>query len=416
MATAPVSAAPEPLQTSSESVSTPPEMVGRIRLDYLDGLRGIAAFYVTLSHAYTMAAFGDDKVSIPLSAVFLRAARWLTYGHYAVGVFIVLSGFCLMLPVANSQNRMLKDGLRGFAKRRAKRILPPYYIALAFAIGIVLVQSVRHPGSGIEETSAGNIISHLLLVQNLSSNFSSLLDGPLWSVAWEWQIYFLFALVLLPLWRRSGIIWTIILAFVLGYLPWLLLPTQSNFSWTSPWYIGLFAFGMGAAVVMCDRNGRYSRISSALVQNAALISMEGGFLLVAALTPQWLESDFYWLIDVFVGAFTALFILACGNKSNRSWLYKAAVQGLESRVLMTLGAFSYSLYLIHFPILQRISDILRQHHFSHYFQFGFLLFVGMPVCLALAYLFYLAFEHPFLSGHPTKTRQTQIAAVVSPAP
>ncbi len=400
----PMSTPPQPPQTMLGPIARRPDAVPRVRLDFLDGIRGIAAFYVMLSHAYTMAAFGDDKVSIPLSTAFLRAARWLTYGHYAVGVFIVLSGFCLMLPVVESHDRRLQGGLRGFAKRRAKRILPPYYIALAFVVALVLIQSIRHPGSGSEEMSAGNIISHLLLIHNLDRNFSNYLDGPMWSVAWEWQIYFLFALILLPVWRKWGISTAIVVGFAIGSLPWLLLPTHSNFNWTSPWYVGLYALGMSAAVVLDDQTGRYRMIRSPSVQNVALLSIASGFLILAVLRPQWLEFDFYWIIDVFVGAFAALFILACSNESNRLRLHKAAVLGLESRALMRLGTFSYSLYLIHFPILQRISDILRQHHFSHYFQFGFLLCVGIPVCLGLSALFYLAFERPFVSWRSENER------------
>ena len=84
--------------------------------------------------------------------------------------------------------------------------------------------------------------------------------------------------------------------------------------------------------------------------------------------------------------------------------------------MMTLGAFSYSLYLVHFPLLIKMEDILNKHGLSNLLQFFVLLFVGGPLCLGAAYLFHLAFERPFMPGHPKTERQAEAAALVSPAP
>ena len=67
----------------------------RIRLAYLDGLRGLAALYVVLFHVYQECSTMGE-----MSPMLLSLVRFLGEGEIAVSIFIVLSGYCLMLPVA----------------------------------------------------------------------------------------------------------------------------------------------------------------------------------------------------------------------------------------------------------------------------------------------------------------------------
>src|SRR5688572_16117214 len=111
-------------------VTTPPE-ASRIHLLYLEGIRGWAAVFVALHHVWQFVVTRSDAHELP---------RWFTamtvfkFGGYAVPVFIVLSGYCLMLPIARSTNSELAGGVRQFAVRRARRILIPYYAALALSL------------------------------------------------------------------------------------------------------------------------------------------------------------------------------------------------------------------------------------------------------------------------------------------
>ena len=388
----------------------------RLHLGWLDGMRGLSAFYIVIFHAYSLATVDHEGGS---SESFKWATRGLLYGHYAVAVFIVLSGFCLMLPVARAQDRRLPGGLLGFAKRRARRILPPYYCALAITVGLLLASHrlVKHAAEDLADTSTGNIITHILLIHNLFERYTIQLDTPMWSVAWEWQIYFIFALILLPVWRRAGILWTVALGCTIGFSPLLLLPQVSNLSWTAPWYVGLFTFGMFAAVVLCSPRDRFGLIKNAVFQKLALSLTAVILVVLMFLRPQWLERNSYPVVDMIVGAFTALSILACAINSNSSWLIRMIVKGLEMPAIVTLGAFSYSLYLVHYLILQKMHFILHKHQYSDYLQFTFLTLIGVPICLFASYLFFLAFERPFLNTkkHETMAETARDAALL-PAP
>ena len=218
-----------------------------LRLDYLDGLRAAASVYVVLFHA-ALGFLGEPMSSLPFAAKYL--ARALSFGHDAVAVFIVLSGYCLMLPVARAEGQMAR-GVASYFARRAWRILPPYFFTLfGCLILLALAPFLEVPTKTIwDDTSPafelGPILSHMVLVHNWSPSWAHRIDGPLWSVATEWQIYFFFPFFMLPIWRRFGAAATLLAAFGLGSVLVWVAPSAAHTACS--WYLGLFALGMCAA-------------------------------------------------------------------------------------------------------------------------------------------------------------------------
>ena len=141
------------------------------------------------------------------------------FGAFAVAVFLVVSGFCLMLPVVRRPEPRLDGGLKPSAQRRATRILPPYFAALGFSTVLILALSQLRRVSGtpwditLPHFTVAKVTSHLFLVHNWFGDLRWAFDPPLWTVALEFQIYFVFALALLPCWRRFGPAVTMAFAF-----------------------------------------------------------------------------------------------------------------------------------------------------------------------------------------------------------
>ncbi len=121
---------------------------------------------------------------------------WLAYGHYAVTVFIAISGFSLGLPIARGNGRLRKGAL-DFFQRRSVRILPPYYAALLIAYLVACLSLHRHTGSAYDSalpTTAFGFWSHLFLIHDFwPVQFEA--DPPLWSIAVECQLYLFFPLL-----------------------------------------------------------------------------------------------------------------------------------------------------------------------------------------------------------------------------
>lgn len=382
---------PDPLLSSNTS----------IRLHYLDGLRGLAALYVVIFHVYLEANYRWLGVVLPRKIWI--ASQWMIYGHSAVVVFIVLSGYCLMLPVIRSTSRQLPGGLREFIVRRTRRILPPYYAAVFLSLLLIALTSKWRQivgASWSDMTPAftpGVLVSHLLLFHNLNQSWILKIDSPMWSVAMEWQIYFIFALLLLPIWKRWGIGAALVVAFIFGLAPHFLIPTKYNLDSTCPWYIGLFAFGMWGAVISFSKPGIHRRLHDRMpwgVFSALFLLCN---LVPSRLHIAWIELP-NWLGDTFIGASTICLIICCTKRlrgdpdANRLFVLRL----LESRWAVALGTFSYSLYLVHYPLLALMHLPLHRLNLSLPVSFLILLIVGVPVCVLAAYGFHCIFERPFL--------------------
>src|SRR5262249_667308 len=119
----------------------------RPRLLYLDGLRGLGMLMVLAYHGWV------HPVGVPIRVPLLRWSVDVTaplhFGYIGVHLFLLLSGFCLAFPLVGSGLRV-DPAL--FARRRAQRILPPYYAALAL---FVLLRLATH-----HRVSAGDLLAH----------------------------------------------------------------------------------------------------------------------------------------------------------------------------------------------------------------------------------------------------------------
>ena len=397
------------LNSTAKADGAPP-----LHLDYLDGLRGLAALYVVVHHAVLIFC-GEIPRYEPSK---LGGAKWLIKGHYAVAVFIVLSGFCLMLPVARAGG-MLRGGLWAYVRRRSWRILPPYYAAMATTFVIIAVVPAMSRGDGVfwsmslPADTPAVIISHLLLVHNLHPDWAYRIDPPMWSVATEWQIYFVFPLLLLPVWRRVGTSATIFIGMAIGvgiHFARTILPI--TLTQACPWYIALFGFGMGAAAVSFNRAR-----STADQRIINLARLTGPMLLLTVLALMYatdLDERKLMPFDLAVGAATCCLLITLATSPGSlpvacfRWI-------LNSRPLVGVGHFSYSLYLLHCPVivlLYRTTPL--GHSLSPMWRLNCLLAIGVTASLACSYLFYLMFERPFLRR--ASKHMSSGVTVVSPQP
>jgi peptidoglycan/LPS O-acetylase OafA/YrhL len=377
---------------SPEAGANPPN-APRVHLAYLDGLRALAASYVVGFHA--VLGFGGGDLTGPWGAL----RRAFAFGHEAVAVFIVLSGYCLMLPVVRSPGEKRAVALGSFMGRRAFRILPPYFAALAGSLALIaLVGSLRTPHSGtiwddsLPGLELGAIVSHVLVVHNWFPAWSYQINGPLWSVATEWQIYFLFPLVLLPMWRRFGPLATLGLAAVLGYSP--LLFARASAAVAIPWYVLLFTFGMIAAAIGFSQAQPFAQLRSGVRWQLWCSAVWLGCVALAMGNGQ------FWfahkpLADLLVGlATTTLLVYLTGRASSSE--RGRLLELLESRPLVGLGHFSYSLYLTHLPVLALVYFTLRPLGWPPSLLSLALLALGASASLGVAYLFHVAVERHFI--------------------
>jgi peptidoglycan/LPS O-acetylase OafA/YrhL len=372
----------------------------RIRLDYLDSLRGIAAIYVVLYHAYWF-SIGKDiyHYGKPLRILFAL----VMYGHYAVDLFIVLSGYCLMLPVVRSASHEISHGLLGFIQRRAKRILPPYYAALLFSVCIGLLLNHLHLATNANEsfTSRG-LIAHVLLIHDFSANLSTQINPVMWSVAVEWQIYFVFAFLLFPVWKRLGSLVVVASALAITY-PLTLIHNSLAPSIQScyPWYIALFAMGMAAASVNFMDGTFYQSIRKQIGKPWFPIAL---LIVTICLAPFFRSQNDIFLDDVLIGVLSSTFIAYITNSIVSSDKRTTTVKVLEAKPLIFLGTFSYSIYLFHLPILDFLRAFLPPSEFHRNVEAVIIVPLQILAAIVLSYGFYVLVERQFQNIPKTHLR------------
>lgn len=374
-------------------------------LAFLDGLRGLSAVYVAACHAYlTCSALFWAQAETTWDRGALYALHWLSFGRSAVAVFIVISGYCLMLPVVRHPEQAVAGGLARFFRRRARRILPPYYGALALSLLVLWAVPAlgRKPGDPWFEMfwsqvypalEWGVVLSHVALVHNYHPAWQHAINYPMWSIATEWQIYALFP-VLVAIWRRnwrSGLVMnalrlTLVLQvslvfFAPGHNPW------------PPVFVALFAFGMAAAARAGQGEGVAAR--AATWERRAALGL-GSYLVLEVLVGQrLLESGHQQVLDFLVGGGAAALMIACAERTRRGES-SVALRVLESRAAVGLGRFSYSLYLMHAPMLALVFVALRAAELANTTVLVLMVTLGLAVAVLASYGFFLVFERPFL--------------------
>lgn len=354
----------------------------------MDGLRALAALYVVCVHLLPR-AWGDTP---PQSAALRLLAKLLSEGHFAVTTFIVISGFCLALPMARAGG-VLRGGPAVFFKRRFWRIAPPLYFA--FALAALLLQAGRGNGTTVPayypdtHVTATQWLAHALLLQNLIPGGLLPNNGALWSITVECLIYLWFPLLVL-LWRRIGPTRATAAFVAIGYVLYAALK-HTLLAPATPQYLGAFALGSLAAGIAYAPTVRWITLRGRIPWYPLALA---GFALVIGLCAVlgWRRlQDNAALLDLPIALGTSALLIGA-SQPGRNRVRDA----LQIRPLASVGVFSYSLYMIHYPIADVLCNyILRPLHLSQYgFVAGVILFV-IPLVLLIAYGFYRLCEKPF---------------------
>jgi peptidoglycan/LPS O-acetylase OafA/YrhL len=373
------------------SPSVTPEPPPRRRLAGLDGVRGLAALYVVVYHVSLRAFPGYPDAGAPFWV------GWFSYGQFAVLVFIVLSGFSLALSPARAGWRL--DGIVAYARRRARRILPAYWAALAFSLAVAWLV-VPQPRSGVPDLMS--VLVNGALVQNIVGAPSP--NTAFWSIAVEVQLYILLPVLLLMIRRRGALAMvatvTLVVAAV-GMVGPHVARLDTFVTESAPELAALFALGIvSAGVVVAGARRSWPWPWLALAAAAPV------FATIAWQGSAWTFDRLYWVDLALAPAIAFLLIgLATGRPA-------PLLRLLDSRPMRGLGSSSYSLYLTHAPIIAIVYELIvaRLLH-PGTAAFFVSLAIVLPLTIAFARAFASVFEHGYF-----QRRRPSAAPSPSPSP
>lgn len=297
-------------------------------------MRGLAALWVVLFHLWTLQSIRTLYEAMP------SPWRELVFddGRGGVAVFFVLSGFVIAHSLWGKRVDARYAGT--FAIRRSLRLDPAYWLSIPLALGTTALIAMAH-GAPLGWPALGTLIGHLLYLQELLALPE--IQIVYWTLTYEVQFYLV---TLLGAWMwchararseaSARAAWLLPAAFIgtaiassLGDQQWMPRGVFLNF-----WFA--FAAGALAYVAGWRRLGATPLVALALIAAIALWRAPGTREVFN--TPAMLTA---------LGLFFA---------ARTGWL----TIGGKQRWLIGLGAISYSLYLVHLPILMLSASIVRR--------------------------------------------------------
>lgn len=302
------------------------------RLFNLDVLRGIAVLTVFFSHTS-----GRDVFLVP-------GLNFHGIGHIGVYLFFTISSY-LMLKQFSKVEFIDKGQIIKFYIKRFIRILPLYYFIL-----LLISYYQRLYGVNKSFNFVSNLANHLFLVQG---------DGVFWSIVVELQFYILCPLIILLLRKRVGVIFLILISllqallytshYVLGYIDYDINIVQN----ITPHINGRGMFLDVFIIPMILHTLFYSN------QKITRIFQRIGFLSFLIFTPlTYLLTSKILFQDqtIFYGIRFLSIVYAIIFYSMIIYFEKLKPlnKNLIARHFSFIGKIGFSMYLIHFTVIQLI--------------------------------------------------------------
>ena len=352
---------------------------GRPYLDSITALRGLAALGVVFFHVriFLWVGWNEIQTNPQNYTAFDHFASWFSIPTPFLGegvlLFFVISGFCIHYPQAGHLNKL---NLRNYVCRRFFRIYPPFAITVGCSILAVLFLPWG-------DVSKEPWLPSLLLIQNYLPGTNSQISSnmSLWSISTEVEFYLAYPFLLL-IWRKWGVVQSInIFAAVSMIAIGLYFMGLKSFAFCSlTFYIMCWA---GAALAELYAKGKLAKPSTSYVFLAVACLMTGVIAQVQGhklvMVQRLLFGGFFIVLLWFLVAYRDSISLRTS---------------FVGRALLLLGEISYSLYLIHYPLLQVIGHIWVERFGSK--PANFFIPVGFSfLAVLLACVFYHVIEKPF---------------------
>lgn len=357
----------------------------------LEGLRGIAAIIVALYHYsiafYAFAFFSNNTTMATIPNTWFEPIihgnplMALVSGSFAVSLFFVLSGFVLSVGFFQTGKEHIIKKLA--AKRYIRLMLPA--LASVILCYILIKLGLAHAQEAAVTTNSGwlgvqwNFAPHLIEAifngtWGIFTTSQSAYNNVLWTMTIEFAGSFLVfgALLIFGRSKHRWVLYTSLLAITIN-----------------TWFLG-FVFGMMLADLYASgtlqQKVRDLRIVLPLL---ALGIFFGGYpfagtegTIYAYLTvPQWVGTVNFVSLYTLIGAAIIVTVVITSTQ---------VASVLAKKTVSRLGKYTFSLYLIHLPVLFTFTTfcfVHLQHHMGYNKAVALSLLASVPVVAGLAYLF-----------------------------
>jgi peptidoglycan/LPS O-acetylase OafA/YrhL len=347
------------------------------RSGLVDALKGVACATIVLHHLSSYGPMAD--VAHPLAPDLLGFLY--NYGRLAVQVFLVIAGFMAAASLAPQGIARFDNGWTLFGRRYARLALP-YFVALTAAIWAAnLARHVGHSDSVPVAASVGDVVVHMLMLQDVVG------VGALSAGAWYLSIDLqLFGLTILVLWAARSVsagatpefarlLTTACVALACGVsLLWF--NRKPELDITAIYFFGSYGFGLLTYWAVHASNAR---------SRSALL------VVVVALGIAALIVEFRERIALALAVALLLWVTV------QSALAQRLLNSQHLGPLRYLGRISYSVFLIHYPVLLVFNAFMGQLFLYSHWANAIGMFAAFACSVAVADQMYRHIENLPLS-------------------
>ncbi|TGQ83668.1 acyltransferase [Mesorhizobium sp. M8A.F.Ca.ET.207.01.1.1] len=327
------------LNPSDAVVSTHAGTIAGDRFQVLDSWRGICALLVALFH-------------FPTASV-ISQSSFIGSSYLFVDFFFVLSGFVIASSYANRLGRL--EEVARFALVRFGRIYPLHLVMLAAFAAFELLRLMlpQLHGTGAAPFTGGfdlkSLAANLLLLQGVGFEDRLTWNAPSWSSSAEFFAYLLFAGVVFIAGARAWI-WFVAAAvtaplFLLGFST-----HHMDVSYDFGFIRCLYGFSLGALLAWFQHDS-IAGARQVLVANGPGVSWTLAEIVMVAVIVLFVSlagDDDAGIAAPLVFAL-ALFLFA----HEGGWISAL----LRTPFMLTLGALSYSIYMVHIFVQARLINV-----------------------------------------------------------
>lgn len=291
---------------------------------FLDGIRGLAAILVVTSHA------GD----------FFKI--WENHAYLAVDVFFILSGFVIALAYEQKLISGKLSFLR-FVGKRVIRLYPAYITSLFLGFSLVVLGGFLL-GKNLILWAGLSATLTVFFIPRISGSMMFSINPPYWSLFYEFLVNFLYAAIVPFLTTRLLVIILMSTATALSFISYF--NGHLNIGWGNS--SAHYAAGLSRSVFGILMGVLLYRIRVAMTDRLSIISpwFAVAIIIFVLLFPKIQGLDYLFDIVVVTVIFPLVIFIASQLKKSRF-----------DSVMLMLGAASYPIYVLHYPIIKFLTII-----------------------------------------------------------
>lgn len=362
----------------------------------LDGLRFLAIFIVVLQHLSerVVRTFPGDFVHTAAE----DAMRFtLSRGASGVLLFFAISGFVLTLPFWQQADKKHGWTYGQYIMRRIRRLEPPYLLWMTV---FFLVLAIKAGGAFLEYFP--HYLASITYTHQLIFGGFTPINPVAWSLEIEIQFYLIAPFVALALRRitHNQTRWLVSAGLIWGYTAlvdlfgWHQAPYKLTLLGTFPY----FMIGILGADLWTSRKELFTGAKNHWYTLIGLASIPGMMFF-------WSEEP--WKIFIFCFS-----IMGIGISAFRSPLFNAI---WKYPWVAALGGMCYTIYLIHLPMLELITAVLKPLVVTDHFAVNYLIkaLISLPIVWVASIVAFWWVERPFMNSKSDAKKAAQPVAPVA---